>query len=71
MNRTAAAPPSSSTQPPSGTMDNQNGVGSSIDIQNQMIQKFSQQSGMNFDFSKLLVVMLFFKYIYLLFYFQL
>lgn len=61
MNRTApAAPPTSSTQPPSGTMDNQNGIGTSNDLQNQMIQKFSQQSGMNFDYSKLLVVMLFF-----------
>lgn len=51
----AAPPPASSTAQPSSTMESQSSVGPSNDAQNQMIQKFSQQSGMTFDFSKLLV----------------
>ena len=37
----------------SQTMESQNGAVPNMDIQTQMIQKFSQQSGMNFEYSKL------------------
>jgi hypothetical protein len=38
---------------PSQTIENQNGSSTNVDIQNQMVLKFSQQSGMNIDYSKL------------------
>jgi len=54
-NMTRSAPPTNSSGQPSSsqTMESQHVPGPSIDIQNQMIQKFSQQSGMNIDYSKL------------------
>ncbi len=47
-----AAPPPTTSQP---TMESQSGPSSSTDIQKTMIQKFSEQSGMNMEYSKLLV----------------
>lgn len=55
-NMTRTAPPTTtthSTAQSSTTMESQHGLGLSIDAQNQMIQKFSQQSGMTIDYSKL------------------
>jgi hypothetical protein len=43
------------TATPTATMESQSSSGPSTDVQNQIIQKFSQQSGMNFEYSKLLV----------------
>jgi hypothetical protein len=61
MNRTAP-PTTSSGQPSSSqTMESPN---NNMDMQNQMVQKFSQQSGMNIEYSKLLVSILLFKYIF-------
>ncbi len=56
MSRTAPPPPptNSSAQPSSSvTMESQNGP--SVDAQHQLIQRFSQESGMNIEYSKLLV----------------
>ncbi len=70
-NMTRSAPPTahSSTQASSlsATMDSQNGPGQSGDAQNQLIQKFSQESGMNMDYSKLFVFIFDFQNIYLLY----
>jgi hypothetical protein len=49
---TPPPPPTTATQSLS-TMESQNGLALSNDAQNQMIQRFSQQSGMTFDYSKL------------------
>ena len=53
----AAPPPTSSTAAAAAaattTMDSQINSGLSSDVQNQMIQKFSQQSGMTIEYSKL------------------
>jgi len=58
-NMTRSAPPTTattnSTAQSSTTMESQHGLGLSSDAQNQMIQKFSQQSGMIIEYSKLLV----------------
>ncbi len=58
-NMTHSAPPptttTNSTAQSSTTMESQHGLGLSSDAQNQMIQKFSQQSGMIIEYSKLLV----------------
>ncbi|CAF0843293.1 unnamed protein product [Rotaria sordida] len=57
LNMTRPTPPASSSTEPSSsssrTMESQNGPGLSIEMQTQMIQKFSQQSGMNIEYSKL------------------
>jgi hypothetical protein len=42
--------------PPSATMESQNGVGPHVTTETQMIQKLSQQSGMNLEYSKLFVL---------------
>jgi hypothetical protein len=58
MTRSAPPPPTTttnSTAQSSTTMESQHGLGLSSDAQNQMIQKFSQQSGMIIEYSKLLV----------------
>jgi hypothetical protein len=55
---TRSAPPTSSS---THTMESQTGFGSSTDVQIQMIQKFSQQSGMTIEYSKLLVFSFMFK----------
>jgi len=44
-----ANPSTTSTQ----TTNNQNVSNANVDLQNQMIQKFSQDSGMNIEYSKL------------------
>jgi hypothetical protein len=44
-----AHPSTTSTQ----TTNNQNVSNANVDLQNQMIQKFSQDSGMNIEYSKL------------------
>lgn len=68
MTRTAPPPPPThSTAQSSTTMESQHGLGLSIDAQNQMIQKFSQQSGMTIDYSKLLVFVFHRRYIDLLY----
>jgi len=56
-NMTRSAPPTTtnSTAQSSTTMESQHALGLSSDAQNQMIQKFSQQSGMIIEYSKLLV----------------
>ncbi len=59
---TRSAPPTSSS---THTMESQTGFGSSTDVQIQMIQKFSQQSGMTIEYSKLLVFSFLFKNIYI------
>jgi hypothetical protein len=65
MTRTAP-PTNSSAQPASSssslTMESQNGP---IDAQNQLIQRFSLDSGMNIEYSKLLVLVLILQYIHL------
>ncbi|CAF5075070.1 unnamed protein product, partial [Rotaria socialis] len=43
--------PTTTTAPPPAIMESQ--AGPSIDIQAQMIQKFSQESGMNIEYSRL------------------
>ena len=50
-----STPPTNSLVQPSSSaaMESQNGAVPSMDIQMQMIQKFSQQFGMNFEYSKL------------------
>jgi len=54
MTRPTAPPPISTTATSSlQAMESQNGTDPSIEAQNQMVQKFSQQSGMNIEFSKL------------------
>jgi hypothetical protein len=53
---TRTAPPTQTSSPSSSAMGSQNGTGTSVDVQNQMVQKFSQQSGMNIEYSKLLVL---------------
>jgi hypothetical protein len=63
---TRTAPPTNSSAQPSSssstlTMDSQNGPGPSIDAQNQLTQRFSLESGMNIEYSKLLVLVLIFK----------
>ena len=55
MNRLTLPPTTSSTAQPSSTMDNQTGGAPSSDLQNQMILKFSEQSRMTLEYSKLLV----------------
>lgn len=52
----SAPPPTSSTAQSSSTMGSQSGPELNGDIQNQMIQKFSQQSGMTLEYTKLLVL---------------
>jgi hypothetical protein len=65
-NMTRSAPPTNSSGQPSSsqTVGSQNIPGPSMDIQNQMIQKFSQQSGMNIEYSKLLVLIFTSKYLF-------
>ncbi|CAF0983370.1 unnamed protein product [Rotaria sp. Silwood1] len=55
LNMTRSTPPASSSTDPSSsrTMESQNCPGPTIDIQTQMVQRFSQQSGMNIEYSKL------------------
>ncbi|CAF2979145.1 unnamed protein product [Rotaria sp. Silwood2] len=55
LNMTRSTPPASSSTEPSSSkmMESQNVPGPSIDIQTQMIHRFSQQSGMNIEYSKL------------------
>lgn len=55
MNRSTPAPATSSTAQPSSTTDSHTGGAPSTDVQNQMIQKFSEQSRMTLEYSKLLV----------------
>jgi hypothetical protein len=67
---TRTAPPTNSSAQPSSsssslTMESQNGPGPNIDAQNQLIQRFSLDSGMNIEYSKLLVLVLIFQYIHL------
>jgi len=45
--------PSISTAPSSQPVNNQSSADTNGDLQNQMIIKFSQESGMNIDYSKL------------------
>ena len=58
---TRTTPPTNSSAQPSSsqTMDSQHGAGPTINAQNQMVQKFSQQSGMNIEYSKLFVITFF------------
>jgi hypothetical protein len=62
---TRTAPPTSSSAQPSSsstlTMNSQTVSGPSIDVQNQLTQRFSLESGMNIEYSKLLVLVLIFK----------
>lgn len=53
---TRSTPQTNASQPPpvSHTMESQHGP--NLDIQTQMIQKFSLDSGMNIEYSKLLVI---------------
>lgn len=55
MNRSTPPPATSSTAQSSSTVDNQTGGAPSGDLQNQMIHKFSEQSRMTVEYSKLLV----------------
>lgn len=57
----SAPPPTSSTAPSSSTMESHNGLVPTADAQNQMIQKFSQQSGMTLEYSKLFVSPFFYE----------
>ena len=53
------------------TMESQSSsVASVVDPQNQLIQKFSQQSGMNIEYSKMFVclLLLFFQYLFCIIY---
>jgi len=50
-NMTRTAPPTNSSA--SVTMESQNDSAPSTDVQNQLIQKFSQESGMNIEYSRL------------------
>lgn len=71
MTRSAPPPPTTttnSTAQSSTTMESQHGLGLSSDAQNQMIQKFSQQSGMIIEYSKLLVFVFHWQYIDLLYF---
>ena len=62
MNRSAPPPTTTSSGQPSSSQTMEN-PSNNIDMQNQMVQKFSQQSGMNIEYSKLLVSILLFEYI--------
>ena len=62
MNRTAPPTGQPSSSQPVGS---QNIPGPSMDVQHQMVQKFSEQSGMNIEYSKLFVFNLFLLNIYI------
>ena len=63
MNRSAPPPTTTSSGQPSSSQTMENPT-NNMDMQNQMVQKFSQQSGMNIKYSKLLVSILLFKHIF-------
>ena len=60
----SAPPPTTTSSGQSSSSQTMENPTNNMDMQNQMVQKFSQQSGMNIEYSKLLVSIFLFKHIF-------